>query len=357
MVSINGAPIFLISLVAWGIYRFLVFKHAGSLHVLREIVVNLFFFYGCAVFSYTFFPMDIGLYGFGLYKVNLIPLVQTFRYLSHLENPLVIRNLLGNLALLAPLGIFLPLLFRKLQSFSAVIGVGFLVTLGIEIFQLPLRFRVFDIDDLIINTLGVALGYGVFRLAQLLPFVRRRMDQVADAKRAGRQGYFIGFVGIVLAAFFVIFYLTVIYNVETSETILEKLPQQEQQLLESFRFGEYLCVFSESVDGDKNFYVYRQVIFDRYTLISTWENLDLQLEEYIIRGDNAFSGKNIDYFAIARSESLIAVMMSGDRRFLVSSFGDYYFSYARLPLDQWDAYFSFRFMDADGNNLSMRQDP
>ena len=41
-------------------------------------------------------------------------------------------------------------------------GAGF--SLLIEILQLPFFDRVSDIDDLLLNTLGFAVGYGVYRL-------------------------------------------------------------------------------------------------------------------------------------------------------------------------------------------------
>ncbi len=355
MISINSEPIFFIIVVAWVIYRILATKRAGSLHLLREIVINFFFLYACIVFSYTFLPIDIVLYGFNPNDANLVPLVQTIRFLQNLDYPGVVRNLLGNLVLLAPLGIFLPLLFRKFRKFSVILGTGFLVTLGIEVFQLLLSFRVFDIDDLIINTIGVALGYGVFKLIYLIPPLRRAIDSVADGETPAAGRYSFLFAAVVLAGFLAIFYLSILGSTETEKMILEKLPQQEQQLIATSQVGEFLLVFSEAPDGAKNAFYFRQVIFNRYTPISWNMNLDLQENEYVISG-TAFNGKEMDYFAIARSNQMVAAMTFGNSQFPVTSSGEYHFSYARLPLAQTDAYFSFHFVDAAGNDLRLSQD-
>jgi glycopeptide antibiotics resistance protein len=69
-----------------------------------------------------------------------------------------------NIIMLTPLGVYLPLLF-KLKLISKSILAVFLVSLIIESSQLILgylgfiRGREFDIDDLILNTLGGAIGY------------------------------------------------------------------------------------------------------------------------------------------------------------------------------------------------------
>ena len=355
MISINSEPIFLVIITAWVIYRILATRRAGSLHLGREIVVNFFFVYACFVFSYTFFPIDIVLYGFDPNAANLIPLVQTIRFLRYLEDPFVIRNLLGNLVLLAPVGIFLPLLFRKSRKFTVVLATGFLVTLSIEVFQLLLPFRVFDIDDLIINTIGVVLGYGLFKLLYKISLLRRSFDGLADAKQPADIRYFISFAGVVLAGFLAIFYVSIAGSTDTEEMILAKLSQQNQQQVAYSQVGKYLVVVAESADGAKSVSYYRQVVFSRYVSVLGDISLDLQENEYSISG-TSFNAKEMNYFAIARSHQPIAAMTSGESRFSVTSNGEYHFSVARMPLKQTDAYFSFHFVDDSGNDLGLIQD-
>ncbi len=72
---------------------------------------------------------------------------------------------IANVVMFVPLGIFLPLLSRKMDGLFKVTSVGFAVSLMIELSQIGVMMlffaskRVFDIDDLIANTMGAAAGY------------------------------------------------------------------------------------------------------------------------------------------------------------------------------------------------------
>ena len=56
----------------------------------------------------------------------------------------------------------LPVVYKKLDSFGKVIAAGAFISLCIESLQLPFASRASDIDDLILNTFGVAVGYGIY---------------------------------------------------------------------------------------------------------------------------------------------------------------------------------------------------
>src|SRR5829696_2440167 len=64
------------------------------------------------------------------------------------------KQILGNLALLFPFGIYLPLLFRSMNNFFKVALASVLFSLLIESVQLITRFRSADIDDVLLNTTG-----------------------------------------------------------------------------------------------------------------------------------------------------------------------------------------------------------
>ena len=60
----------------------------------------------------------------------------------------------------------MPIVYKRLDHFGKVIAAGAFLSLCIELIQLPFADRVTDIDDLILNTLGVAIGYGVYSLVK-----------------------------------------------------------------------------------------------------------------------------------------------------------------------------------------------
>ena len=95
--------------------------------------------------------------------INLIPLAHLLDYLIMGE---AVLNTVGNIAMFVPIGIIWPLVFRQLDSHKKAITAGVGFSLCIEILQLPFFDRVTDIDDLILNSLGFAIGYGIYLLAK-----------------------------------------------------------------------------------------------------------------------------------------------------------------------------------------------
>ena len=95
------------------------------------------------------------------FRVNLVPLVNLFDYDIFSE---ALINFIGNTAMFIPLGIVWPIVFKELDTPLKNLAAGAGFSLLIEILQLPFFDRVSDIDDLLLNTLGFAMGYGVYRL-------------------------------------------------------------------------------------------------------------------------------------------------------------------------------------------------
>lgn len=99
------------------------------------------------------------------FRVNLIPFVNLLDYESKRD---LLLNIIGNCAMFIPTGILTPILYKHLDSFKKTVLTGFLISLSIEIIQLPFAVRASDIDDLILNTLGVMAGYSIYALVKKL---------------------------------------------------------------------------------------------------------------------------------------------------------------------------------------------
>jgi glycopeptide antibiotics resistance protein len=97
--------------------------------------------------------------------INLLPLVYLFDYEIRRE---AILNFVGNTAMFIPIGVIWPTVFRKLNTHGKVLAAGGGLSLCIEILQLPFFGRATDIDDLILNSLGFLMGYGIYLLVRKL---------------------------------------------------------------------------------------------------------------------------------------------------------------------------------------------
>ena len=99
------------------------------------------------------------------FRINLVPFVHLMDYPVFRE---AMVNLIGNTAMFIPLGIVWPAVYKKLDTHKKVIAAGVGFSLCIEFLQLPFYDRVTDIDDLILNSLGFLLGYGLYLLVKKL---------------------------------------------------------------------------------------------------------------------------------------------------------------------------------------------
>ncbi len=73
-------------------------------------------------------------------------------------------QVIANVLLFLPLGYLLPRLFRPMRHWYSTIPVGLLGSLAIETTQLITHLGCFDVDDLITNTIGAAIGFLIYRL-------------------------------------------------------------------------------------------------------------------------------------------------------------------------------------------------
>lgn len=128
----------------------------------RMFLYYLFSLYLCVVYwltgppDITYFRWDPG--------VSMIPLRDMVGDL---------RSTVLNIAMFLPLGIGLPLLWKKYGSFSKTVIFGLLTSLGIEVAQL-FTYRATDINDLLTNVTGTALGYFVYKAVFRKPHTQEK---------------------------------------------------------------------------------------------------------------------------------------------------------------------------------------
>ena len=136
----------------------------------RERLLILMYINLLVILYFTFSPLILDLDEIFNCRINLLPFV----YMTDYENKThMILNIFGNILMFVPTGIILPILYKRLDNFFKVALMGFLISFAIEIFQLPFVERTSDVDDLILNTLGVAIGYVVFIVARYA-FARKK---------------------------------------------------------------------------------------------------------------------------------------------------------------------------------------
>ena len=94
------------------------------------------------------------------YHYNLVPFQEILRYWNYRDQlgMLSFTNLAGNILVFVPFGFLAAMASRKRNFFRTSLD-GFLLSLMVETLQLLTMVGSFDVDDLILNTIGVMLGF------------------------------------------------------------------------------------------------------------------------------------------------------------------------------------------------------
>lgn len=107
------------------------------------------------------------------YNLELFREIKRFwTYREQLGFLVTATNLLGNIFIFVPFGFFMALASKK-RSLIVTTFLSCMLSLTVEIFQLISRVGSFDVDDLLLNTIGGILGYVVYIIMEK---VGRRHD-------------------------------------------------------------------------------------------------------------------------------------------------------------------------------------
>nr|WP_229522133.1 VanZ family protein [Paenibacillus monticola] len=112
---------------------------------------------------------------------NYIPFKEIIKEIHSLSisHPFLSTNLIGNILIFIPLGLFIPLLFTSRgASFVKIFMLPLLLSLCFEVTQLLLCIGTFDVDDLILNTAGGIVGYAASRSFAMMKKPRSHKDLV-----------------------------------------------------------------------------------------------------------------------------------------------------------------------------------
>lgn len=111
--------------------------------------------------------------GPGAVRPNWQPLDTVDRYLrvlrfstSETQRQFAGANLIGNVLLFVPFGIFLPVLFGKMRLFFPFFLVALLSVIAVEACQLVTGLGACDVDDVLLNMTGITLGWLGWRLCR-----------------------------------------------------------------------------------------------------------------------------------------------------------------------------------------------
>lgn len=127
----------------------------------------LFAAYILVLLYFTIFSESLGRKGMpdDALRYNLIPFTEIRRFWVYREQLgmwACFMNIFGNIIAFMPCGYLLPSMSDKRRTLTSNLLSGFSISLMIECTQLVFRVGSFDVDDLMLNTLGAVSGFAVW---------------------------------------------------------------------------------------------------------------------------------------------------------------------------------------------------
>lgn len=92
---------------------------------------------------------------------TIIKYMQTMNYATGMRN--IIVNIGGHMLMFTPFGFFLPRLNKRFQNIRFFILISILIMFMIETFQFLTMSGSFDVDDALLNVIGVIIGFVFLR--------------------------------------------------------------------------------------------------------------------------------------------------------------------------------------------------
>lgn len=150
----------------------------GTKKAIKGMSTVLFLLYLMLLVYFLFFSEDYGRVAEmeREYRYNLVPFVEIRRFWQYREQLgmfALFTNIFGNVLGFLPYGFIMPVIEGNMRSGILITISGFCLSLFVEVVQLVTKVGCFDVDDLILNTMGAALGYLAFWICNR---IRRRYD-------------------------------------------------------------------------------------------------------------------------------------------------------------------------------------
>lgn len=156
-------------------------KNKKEFVLYKEIFYLFFLMYILLLFQIVTFE-DTTIY---LDGNNLMPFKEILRY--KIGSRLFFKNVIGNIVLFIPYGIFASM-YTKIDKIFHALGLVLFASVIVEVTQ-ALIGRVFDIDDIILNLIGGVIGYGIYAL----------ISRIGDSiPKVFRSNWFLNILSILL---------------------------------------------------------------------------------------------------------------------------------------------------------------
>lgn len=144
-------------------------RRRGFVHKKRELILrlsNILFFTYLGLMIWQLFLGPYRSYS-AVRRHNIYPFNTIMNYFINSDKfsfYIIFINLVANIVTFIPLGFFNSLLFKRPNKIITITIFSVLTVSSIEAIQFIFNVGVFDIDDIILNSLGCVIGFTFYKM-------------------------------------------------------------------------------------------------------------------------------------------------------------------------------------------------
>lgn len=199
--------------LGWIVARLVRFAIQKRGSLLRELTLTILFLFLWFLIQRTLEPFVLAL-DRTPEPPNLVPLrglllmLQRAIAVDHAFTRWIVAvNIFGNILIFVPIGYLVSVLTPNRHKGWMAFAIGLAISLTIEIVQLSFVIRVFDVDDLILNSFGAWLGFITFLLATKIKPLKEIFTHIANAQRPRAWRFVLLYSAFAVASAAVIFWI------------------------------------------------------------------------------------------------------------------------------------------------------
>jgi permease len=225
--------------IPYMIYQY--FKY-GSIEIIKTLIFFSFIFYLISAYYLVILPLpnqatfekikgpyiQLELFNFvkDFLKYTVLKVNDIKTYLPALKQNVVLQPLF-NIFLTVPLGIYIRFYKKDKRLFNIVI-ISFLMSLFYELTQLsglyfiyPHPYRLFDVDDLLLNTFGGVFGYLIAPfILQFIPSIEELKEKaIKKSKHVSLLRRLLAFVMDYIFVYFIYIIVSIIFKIKFNSYI------------------------------------------------------------------------------------------------------------------------------------------
>lgn len=237
---------------------------------------------------------------------NLIPFVSMINLFKYSKRTFL-YNALGNLLMLTPLAVLLPLLSDKFKRVKNYFLCVLILTITIESVQYIFKLGSFDIDDIILNVGGTVLFYIIIYKSKLKSIINKIFLTYKSDKKIFKYLYYLSMIfSIIVIIYYIFLIFTNIYENKIDYQNLKCIQNNKEFIVKINNDNYYsLCKYEGFIKKGNLKYSLKEALQNNFLNESDLKKLNIINEEFITNVKiiednkiNKISNSNYTYYLV-----------------------------------------------------------